>query len=67
MTEDLKGKKITVIAGQGNNGGDALVVARHLYNQGADIKVFLVGNKEFTGPSLVNYEIAQNCLLPFTQ
>ncbi|NMA01635.1 MAG: NAD(P)H-hydrate dehydratase [Clostridia bacterium] len=65
LTEDLKGKKITVIAGRGNNGGDALVVARHLYNQGADIKVFLVGNKEFTGPSLVNYEIAQKLPLTF--
>lgn len=64
LVKELKGKKIILIVGKGNNGGDALVVARHLSNNGADVKVFLVGHKEFTEASLINYEIAQR--LPIT-
>lgn len=38
----LCGKCIFVFAGKGNNGGDALAVSRHLFNRGADIKVFVI-------------------------
>ncbi len=55
----IKGKKIIIIAGKGNNGGDGLVVARHLSNQGADVKVFTLGNKDYRGAALVNYRMAQ--------
>ena len=34
-------KKIAVICGNGNNGGDGIVIARYLYENGADVKVFL--------------------------
>lgn len=40
------GKKICILAGSGNNGGDALVAARHIENQGAQVRVFMVGNGE---------------------
>ncbi|SMB89582.1 NAD(P)H-hydrate epimerase [Desulfonispora thiosulfatigenes DSM 11270] len=56
---NLKDKKITLILGKGNNGGDGLVVARHLCNLGADIKIFLFGQKEFKNSSLVNYNIVK--------
>lgn len=36
------GKTINVLCGPGNNGGDGLVVARHLINQGASVNVFLL-------------------------
>ncbi len=41
----VENKSICVLAGSGNNGGDALVTARYLFNHGAKVKVFLTGNK----------------------
>lgn len=41
---DVDKKSICVVAGSGNNGGDALTAARYLSNNGAKIKVFLIGN-----------------------
>jgi NAD(P)H-hydrate epimerase len=37
------GKRVVVVAGAGNNGGDGFVAARHLAAYGARVKVFLVG------------------------
>ena len=37
----LKGKKVVVYCGKGNNGGDGLVVARLLQDKGAHLKVIL--------------------------
>ena len=39
-------KSICILAGSGNNGGDALVAARYLSNAGARVKIFLAGNKD---------------------
>jgi NAD(P)H-hydrate epimerase len=38
------GKFVTILCGVGNNGGDGLAVARHLYLKGYDVKVFIVGD-----------------------
>ena len=55
------GKDICVLAGSGNNGGDALVAARHLANDGARVKIFLTGNPDhFSESMLAQYEILKN-------
>ncbi|MBI5698056.1 MAG: NAD(P)H-hydrate epimerase, partial [Thaumarchaeota archaeon] len=43
---DISTKKILVFAGLGNNGGDALVAARHLAGYGSKVIVVLLGNPQ---------------------
>ena len=38
----VEGRRILVLAGPGNNGGDGLVAARHLAEWGADVVVYLL-------------------------
>jgi hydroxyethylthiazole kinase-like uncharacterized protein yjeF len=53
-------EKIVVVAGKGNNGGDGLVVGRHLFNQGCRPQVLLLGRKqEIKGDAALNLKIAQ--------
>ena len=42
----VKGKDILIFAGLGNNGGDALVMARHLVGYDANVRVTLLGRPE---------------------
>ena len=59
--DDLSSKNILVFAGLGNNGGDALVIARHLAGHGANVKVVLLGAPEKikTEESRWNWQILQ--------
>ena len=41
--DDVKSKNVLVFAGLGNNGGDGLVIARHLSGYGLQVTVFLLG------------------------
>jgi len=34
---------VAVVCGKGNNGGDGMVIARHLHNRGVYVEVFLLG------------------------
>jgi len=43
---DISSKKILVFAGLGNNGGDALVVARHMAGFDSAVKVILLGSPD---------------------
>ena len=43
---DVKSKNVLVFAGLGNNGGDGLVIARHLAGYGSNVTVFLLGEPD---------------------
>jgi NAD(P)H-hydrate epimerase len=59
IKEAFSPRKVITIAGSGNNGGDGLVVARNLYNEGWDVKVFLtVKPEDLKGDALLQYRIA---------
>jgi ADP-dependent NAD(P)H-hydrate dehydratase / NAD(P)H-hydrate epimerase len=59
IKEAFSPRKVIIIAGSGNNGGDGLVVARNLYNEGWDVKVFLtVKPEDLKGDALLQYRIA---------
>jgi NAD(P)H-hydrate epimerase len=52
----LAGRRIVVLAGKGNNGGDALAVARLLLNRKAEVKVFLlVKGEDLAGDAAVQW------------
>ena len=61
---DVKSKNVLVFAGLGNNGGDALVMARHLAGHGAEVKVLLLGCPENikTEESKLNWSILENMI-----
>ena len=53
-------ERVVVVAGRGNNGGDGLVVARHLRNGGANPVVLLLAAKEeVRGDAALNLAVAE--------
>ena len=50
LLRERGGRRVVVLAGKGNNGGDGLVAARHLRGSGAEVTVLLAAQKqEFAG------------------
>jgi NAD(P)H-hydrate epimerase len=53
----VAGKRVSVVCGKGNNGGDGFVIARELKLRGAEVEVFLVGRSvDVTGDARVNLD-----------
>ncbi len=65
LLKDHPDPLVYVFSGKGNNGGDGFVVARHLWDQGIRVNVFIVGSEaDLKGDALVNYRIIRNFGLP---
>ena len=51
--------RVAIACGRGNNGGDGFVIARHLENLGAEIKLFLACDPgAYRGDAAVNHAVA---------
>ena len=58
MFADLGERRVAVLCGRGNNGGDGFVVARTLLQRGVDVSTFLVGDvAEVRGDARVNLDV----------
>jgi len=56
---EVENERVVIVAGKGNNGGDGLVVARHLWNRGGRPKVLLLAAKQDVGgDAALNLRIA---------
>ncbi|MGB7054810.1 MAG: NAD(P)H-hydrate epimerase, partial [bacterium] len=65
---ELDALRVLIVCGKGNNGGDGFVVARHLQNRGAEVKVALLGSmRELEGDALLNYKLAKTGESDITQ
>ena len=54
-------KRVLVLCGSGNNGGDGIAVARMLTLRNVDVELCLAGNQEhFTAESALQWKIAEN-------
>lgn len=67
--ENVKSKKILIMSGTGNNGGDGMAVARLLSQRGAVVTVFIVSNHSleevvFSNSASLQYEILRQMKLP---
>ncbi|MBI5050978.1 MAG: NAD(P)H-hydrate dehydratase [Nitrospirae bacterium] len=60
-TVNCQPSTVLILCGGGNNGGDGLVVARILHEQGKDVTVFLSAKpEELKGDVKINYHTAKN-------
>lgn len=54
----LKEKKIVVLCGKGNNGGDGFAIARHLETACRNVTIIMAASpKELKGDALLNYQM----------
>jgi NAD(P)H-hydrate epimerase len=58
-------KRVLIVCGTGNNGGDGLVAARHLLNMGVKVSLLIAGSPaSFKADALINYRITKKLKIP---
>ena len=63
---ELNGKKLLVVCGGGNNGGDGLAIARKLFCKGYDVSIFACFSETgLTESAAVNYKSVKKLNIPF--
>ncbi len=63
-----RGRRVVVVCGKGNNGGDGFVVARHLAARGAAVGVWLIGQAgEVRGDAATTLDILRRGGLPVNE
>ncbi|MEW6594159.1 MAG: NAD(P)H-hydrate dehydratase [Thermodesulfobacteriota bacterium] len=61
----LAGKVVSIFVGPGNNGGDGLVIARHLYQRGArPLVLLLVPDEKVRGDAGLNLKAVRDLPIP---
>ena len=62
---DINGKKVGVIAGRGNNGGDGFVMARYLAQAGSRVTVYLLSeSSRLSGDAAANFNLLAPLQIP---
>jgi NAD(P)H-hydrate epimerase len=65
---NLRGRRVVVVCGKGNNGGDGFAIARHLSIAGAEVKAFLAASKQdVSGDALAHLKFAEATNVPVTE
>ena len=63
-----RGRRVGILCGTGNNGGDGLVAARHLANAGFIVIILLTGTSaRLTAEARTNFRIVQKLKIPLFQ
>jgi NAD(P)H-hydrate epimerase len=64
-------KKVVIVCGKGNNGGDGFVIARHLDLRGITVRVLMLADpKDLTGDAATNFRIIEKAglrIVPFAE
>lgn len=57
----VSGRRVLLLAGKGNNGGDAFAIARHMKLKGANICIYVLAEKtSISGDTKINLNILEN-------
>lgn len=62
---NVRGERVLVLTGPGNNGGDGLVCARVLHDAGADVRLYVW--KRASDENDVNWKLCRERNIPFTR